>query len=84
VFNQYFSDFVIKFNEFILHIKSKLKENNKYEDILFSHIKSIRDIDDLEKTFTTYNPDIVIHAAAYKHVYQMELNPDEAIKTDIL
>jgi len=35
VFNQYFSDFVTKFNEFILHIKSKLNENNKYEDILF-------------------------------------------------
>ena len=35
VFNQYFSDFVTKFNEFILHVKSKLKDANKYEDILF-------------------------------------------------
>ncbi len=35
VFNNYFSDFVTKFNEFILHVKSKLKENKKYEDILF-------------------------------------------------
>jgi len=35
VFNNYFSDFVSKFNEFILHVKSILKENKKYEDILF-------------------------------------------------
>ena len=35
VFNNYFSDFVTKFNEFILHVKSKLQESKKYEDILF-------------------------------------------------
>ena len=35
-FNQHFSDFVIKFNEFILSIKEKLSHSNSsYEDILF-------------------------------------------------
>jgi FlaA1/EpsC-like NDP-sugar epimerase len=58
-------------------------ENNKYKDKIFFHIKSIRDLKWLDYIFKKYSPEIVFNAAAYKHVYQMELNPDEAIKTDI-
>jgi len=36
VFNQHFSDFVIKFNEFILDVKEKLSSSdNSYKDMLF-------------------------------------------------
>ncbi len=56
---------------------------NKYKKKLFFHIKSIRDKFWLDFIFKKYKPDIVFNAAAYKHVYQMELNPDEAIKTNI-
>jgi len=59
-------------------------EWSKYSNKLFLHIKSIRDKDWLDHIFKKYKPDMVFNAAAYKHVYQMELNPDEAIKTDII
>jgi len=47
----------------------------------------IGDISDevrVENVFRTFRPDIVYHAAAYKHVPMMENNPVEAIKTNVL
>lgn len=38
----------------------------------------------LEKTFERYKPDIVIHAAAYKHVPLVEENIDEAIINNVM
>ncbi|OHB75089.1 MAG: hypothetical protein A2W31_13070, partial [Planctomycetes bacterium RBG_16_64_10] len=38
----------------------------------------------IESLFAQYRPDIVFHAAAYKHVPLMEANPGEAIKNIVL
>jgi FlaA1/EpsC-like NDP-sugar epimerase len=38
----------------------------------------------VEKVFEEYKPQIVIHAAAHKHVPLMELNAGEAVKNNIL
>ena len=43
----------------------------------------IRDKDILDSVFNSFKPDVVIHAAAYKHVPMQELNPWEAINTNV-
>lgn len=40
--------------------------------------------DQLERTFATYRPGLVLHAAAYKHVPVAELNPLEAARNNIV
>ncbi len=50
-------------------------------------IPVIADINDLQRmrtVFETFQPDVVFHAAAHKHVPLMEANPSEAIKNNIL
>ncbi len=44
----------------------------------------ITDQSRVEQLFEMYRPDVVIHAAAHKHVPLMELNPGEAIKNNII
>lgn len=46
-------------------------------------IGSVRDLDRLDEVFDFYKPDIVIHAAAHKHVPLMEFSPAESVKNNI-
>jgi FlaA1/EpsC-like NDP-sugar epimerase len=43
----------------------------------------IRDRIRIEEVFSEYAPEVVFHAAAYKHVPMMEYNPKEAVKVNI-
>lgn len=47
-------------------------------------IADIRNQESLEKVFNYYKPNLVYHAAAYKHVPMMEENPSQAIFTNVL
>lgn len=47
-------------------------------------MQSVRDITILENTFEKYKPQIVIHAAAYKHVPLVEYNILEGITNNII
>ncbi|MFT7050633.1 MAG: FlaA1/EpsC-like NDP-sugar epimerase [Psychroserpens sp.] len=46
-------------------------------------VSDIRDFRRMEKLFQQYKPNIVFHAAAYKHVPLMENNPFEAVSVNI-
>jgi len=46
-------------------------------------VGDVRSIQRLEKIFEEYNPQVVFHAAAYKHVPLMEEHPCEAITTNV-
>ncbi|MGN0262423.1 MAG: polysaccharide biosynthesis protein [Eggerthellaceae bacterium] len=48
-----------------------------------AEIGSITNIPALETLFDTYNPQVVFHAAAHKHVPLMENNPREAIENNV-
>ncbi|MDP8254644.1 MAG: nucleoside-diphosphate sugar epimerase/dehydratase [Candidatus Alcyoniella australis] len=47
-------------------------------------IGDITDRRHFERTLASYRPELVLHAAAYKHVPMMELHPLEAIKNNVL
>jgi FlaA1/EpsC-like NDP-sugar epimerase len=46
-------------------------------------VGNIRDAGRLRFVFDKYRPEVVFHAAAYKHVPMMEDNPVEAVKTNV-
>ena len=46
-------------------------------------IASITNRDRMEGIFSTFQPDYVFHAAAYKHVPMMEDNPSESIQNNV-
>ena len=48
-----------------------------------SVIADIRNTDRMRRVFDYFKPEIVFHAAAYKHVPVMEVNPSEAILTNV-
>ena len=58
--------------------------NQHFPDLLFEIvIGDIANQERMRKLFQHFQPEIVFHAAAYKHVPMMELNPAEAIQTNV-
>lgn len=55
-----------------------------HKDKIKSYIASVFDMNRMEWIFQQHQPQIVFHAAAYKHVPLMENNPYEAIKTNLI
>ena len=47
-------------------------------------MQSVVNKEQLQKTFETYKPQIVIHAAAYKHVPMVEANIEEGILNNVM
>lgn len=67
----------------LFDLEYELKHKDKKGLDLQIEIASIRDKARMKKVFSSYKPDIVFHAAAYKHVPLMEVFPCEAILTNI-
>ncbi len=63
-----------------LEIELKDRKHNIEKTIVIADVSSeVR----MRNTFKTYRPQVVFHAAAYKHVPLMENNPSEAIKVNV-
>lgn len=56
----------------------------KTDGLLVALVGDIRDPDLINSTFRAYQPQIVLHAAAYKHVPVMEHNCSEAVLNNVL
>ncbi|SOC38387.1 polysaccharide biosynthesis protein [Ureibacillus acetophenoni] len=71
-----------EFSIFSIHLE--LMENPQFSEIDF--VPVIADVKDRETIFEVvqqYQPDVIYHAAAYKHVPLMEYNPREAVRNNI-
>ncbi|MGL5683545.1 MAG: polysaccharide biosynthesis protein [Marinifilaceae bacterium] len=64
-------------------IELELSESLLFKDFKIE-IGDIRDLKRMEQIFIEYSPDIVYHAAAYKHVPMIELHPIEGVKTNVM
>jgi UDP-N-acetyl-D-glucosamine 4,6-dehydratase len=58
-------------------------EQEQVDNNIVPIMQTVVNKSDIEKTFKKYTPDIVIHAAAYKHVPLCEANISEAILNNI-
>lgn len=47
-------------------------------------IADVTDAERMQKVFAEHRPDVVFHAAAYKHVPMMEANVSEAVRNNVL
>ncbi len=64
-------------------IQQELKKNYPSLNLVVL-IASVRNSSRINNIFNTYQPQVVYHAAAHKHVPLMEDSPNEAIKNNVL
>jgi len=61
----------------------RMKYGASLKDRLILCVGSIRDAQRLDEVFSLYRPQVVLHAAAHKHVPLMEDCPDQAVKNNV-
>ena len=61
----------------------EMKEKFPEADIVL-FMGDVQNRDRMERAFAEYRPRFVFHAAAYKHVPMMEINPSEAVLTNAM
>lgn len=62
----------------------RLELERKFSDLNFVPvIGDVRNLDRVDYVFRNWRPQVVFHAAAYKHVPLMEENPCEAVRTNV-
>jgi FlaA1/EpsC-like NDP-sugar epimerase len=63
----------------------ELEFTDKYKNVSFEVVMAdARNYERMQNVFATFKPQVVFHAAAYKHVPMMENNPSESILNNVL
>jgi len=63
-------------------IQLEIEETFSSSNVVIA-IADIRNLERMHQIFNDYRPELVYHAAAYKHVPMMERNPGEAVSTNV-
>ena len=75
---------ILDHSEYNLYtIDQELKEFTTYEEKIVPALVDVCDKSCLKDIFEKYRPEIVIHAAAYKHVHLVESNPYSSILNNV-
>jgi FlaA1/EpsC-like NDP-sugar epimerase len=67
--------------ELSLELKNRF---DNFDSIAECVIADVTDVNRLDNVFRSFSPDLIFHAAAYKHVPLMEDNPYEAVAVNVL
>ncbi len=67
----------------LFDIEMELKERPSLAQVI-PQLLDVRQADKLEALFRQYRPQVVFHAAAYKHVPMMERHPEAAIENNVM
>jgi len=74
---------VERFENALFEIHSELRERFAELEVV-PRIADITDRARMKRVFEEARPDVLLHAAAHKHVPMMECNPGEAIKNNVI
>lgn len=67
----------------LYELQYQLQQITKKSDNIVVSISDVRSVDIMQNLFETYKPQIVFHAAAYKHVPLMEMHPCQAVINNV-
>ena len=66
----------------MFHLENELRD--KFSKLQYHlHLADVTNASKMELIFKEYHPEVVFHAAAYKHVPLMEENPHEALRVNV-
>ncbi|MEQ1878944.1 MAG: nucleoside-diphosphate sugar epimerase/dehydratase, partial [Bdellovibrionia bacterium] len=75
---------ILDHSEYNLYeIDKELRVNQGHTDTVVPLLNDIKDLAALETVMKSYRPEVVFHAAAYKHVHLVEANPYSSILNNI-
>jgi FlaA1/EpsC-like NDP-sugar epimerase len=66
------------------NLEYELQQKYYLGNKLKPYLGDVKDVAAMDQLFYTYRPEIVFHAAAYKHVPVMENHPSQAIRNNVL
>lgn len=68
----------------LYELEYELQQKFSLGNALKVYLGDVKDEHSMNNLFSTYLPEVVFHAAAYKHVPMMENHPAEAIRNNVL